>query len=71
MTTNSKHNIDPIDSTKELSEPSIAYKKKTYNSNKELDIAIEEGLESLKSEGGIPHNEVMNEMKKKFPHIIK
>ena len=36
----------------------------------EQEAAIQQGLESLASGKGIPHQEVMNQTRKKFPHLF-
>ncbi|MES2588267.1 MAG: hypothetical protein V4622_04750 [Bacteroidota bacterium] len=42
-----------------------------FELSKEQKEAIDEALESLKKEGGIPHEEVMSGMKKKYPKAFR
>ncbi|MBL4861495.1 MAG: hypothetical protein JKY09_01495 [Crocinitomicaceae bacterium] len=47
-------------------------KRETLSSlTKEQKLAIDEGLKSLEDNGGIPHQDVMNETKKRYPNLFK
>lgn len=47
-------------------------KRETAHSiTKEQELAIDEGLKSLEEHGGIPHEEVMNRTKQRYPNLFK
>jgi hypothetical protein len=48
---------------------SIMSSPETYSVSDEQKNAIDEALESIETKGTTPHNVVMEETKKRFPHL--
>lgn len=52
----------------------ISKKKKDndpYKLSNEQEKAIDQALDSVKENGGIPHKQVMAETRKRYPHLFK
>ena len=39
--------------------------------NEDLNQALEDGLESINKNGGVPHEDVMRKMKEKYPNLFR
>lgn len=67
--------LQDMDLIKKLSDVLRAGMHEQYNSDEpddpKLEAALNEAIESLKRDGGIPHEEVMKRTAKRYPQLAK